>query len=81
MCEALKQLIESDLRPFVLSAREVYTREGDFDRERELDELLATFDEIVADIESGMMDIWECGELHDEFKRYRESGEFLDRIT
>ncbi|WP_456451543.1 hypothetical protein [Hydrogenimonas sp.] len=81
MCESLKTLIETDLRPFVLSAKAVYAREGDFDRERDLENLLETFEEIVADIEAGTMDAWECGELHDEFKRHRESGDFLDRIT
>ncbi|WP_456449663.1 hypothetical protein [Hydrogenimonas sp.] len=81
MCEALKSLIRDDLRPFIESAKEVFAREGDFEREDELDELLGTFDEIVLDIENGVMEMWECGELYEEFRRYRESGDFLDKIS
>ncbi|WP_456382154.1 hypothetical protein [Hydrogenimonas sp.] len=81
MCEALKSLIRDDLRPFIESAKKVFAREGDFEREDELDELLGTFDEIVLDIENGVMEMWECGELYEEFRRYRESGDFLDKIS
>ncbi len=81
MCEELKSLIRDDLRPFIESAKEVFAREGDFEREDELDELLGTFDEIVLDIENGVMEMWECGELYEEFRRYRESGDFLDKIS
>ena len=81
MCEDLKTLIQNDLSPFIRSAKDLFQREGDFEREAELEELLSTFDEIVEDIDNEVMDIWECGELYDEFKRYRESGNFLDKIS
>ena len=81
MCDDLKSLIRDDLRPFIETAKDVFAREGDFEREEELDELLGTFDEILLDIENGVMEMWECGELYEEFKRYRESGDFLDKIS
>ncbi|BBG65306.1 hypothetical protein NNO_0603 [Hydrogenimonas sp.] len=31
-------------------------------------------------IRGHIMDEWECGELYEEFRRYRKSGEFLDKI-
>jgi hypothetical protein len=81
MCNDLKSLIHDDLRPFIESAKAIFAREGDFEREEELEELLGTFDEIVQDIDGGVMEAWECGELYEEFKRYRESGDFLDKIS
>ncbi|WP_300367322.1 hypothetical protein [Hydrogenimonas sp.] len=81
MCDDLKSLIRDDLRPFIESAKAIFAREGDFEREEELGELLETFDEIVRDIEDDLMEVWECGELYEEFKRYRESGDFLDKIS
>ena len=81
MCDRLKEYIRSDLYPFVTTAMEVFAREGDFEREEELAELLATFDEILADIDAGEMDVWECGELAEEFRRYRAGGDFLDKIS
>jgi hypothetical protein len=81
MCDDLKSLIRDDLRPFIESAKAIFAREGDFEREEELEELLGTFDEIVQDIDGGVMEAWECGELYEEFKRYRESGDFLDKIS
>jgi len=81
MCDDLKSLIRDDLRPFIESAKAIFAREGDFEREEELEELLGTFDEIVQDIDGGVMEAWECGELYEEFKRYRESGDFFDKIS
>ncbi|WP_201352713.1 hypothetical protein [Hydrogenimonas urashimensis] len=81
MCEELKAMIEGDLRPFVETAKDLYLREGNFEREEDLTDLLRTFDEIVEDIDNGVMDLWECGELYEEFRRHRESGDFLDKIS
>ncbi len=81
MCEGLKQYIETDLYPFVREAMEASDRQGEADRRKELQALLETFDEIVADIVSGEMDAWECGELYEEFRRHRAAGDFLDRIS
>ncbi|WP_457597715.1 hypothetical protein [Hydrogenimonas sp.] len=81
MCDALETLLKEELIPFVETAKSAFEREGDFDRQGDMEELLETFDEILADIASGLMEAWECGELHDEFRRYRESGDFLGRIS
>ncbi len=80
MCEELEHLIEGDLKPFLKSAVSALGREGDETRVREIEELLESLDEMVEDIRSGFMDSWECGELYEELKASRESGDFLDKI-
>ncbi|WP_456402009.1 hypothetical protein [Hydrogenimonas sp.] len=81
MCEKLERMIEDELRPFLQTACSVFEREGDDERAGEIGDLLQTFGEMLDDIRNGVMDEWECGELYDEFRRYRESGDFLDRIS
>ncbi len=81
MCEKLERMIEEDLRPFLQTAASVFEREGDGKRAAEIGDLLQTFAEMIEDIRNGNMDEWECGELYEEFGRYRESGEFLERIS
>jgi hypothetical protein len=81
MCTRLKDFIETDLRPFVAEVLALYRKEGASERIEALEALEATFDEILGDIANGLMDAWECGELYEEFKRYRESGDFLDKIS
>ena len=80
MCEKLETYIKGDLLPFLESARTVYEREGDDSRVLAIDDLRQTLAEMVGDIEEQIMDEWECGELYEEFRKYRESGEFLDKI-
>jgi hypothetical protein len=80
VCEKLETYINGDLLPFLESARTVYEREGDDSRVLAIDDLRQTLAEIVEDIRGHIMDEWECGELYEEFRKYRESGEFLDKI-
>ena len=81
MCDELKSYLKEDLIPFVESAREAFAQNGDEKRVADLTELLESFYEMIEDIDSGIMEMWECGELYDEFRRYRESGDFLDKIS
>jgi hypothetical protein len=81
VCERFQELIEKDLIPYIAAARDEFAREGDNERVEEMDDLLRTFVEIIDDIQNKIMDEWECGELYEAFKRSRESGEFLDKIT
>ncbi len=81
MCEELEQFIKKDLYPFLKSACLAFERSGEESRASEIEELLESLAEIVEDIKSQMMDEWECGELYEEFKRHRESGDFLDKIS
>ncbi|WP_457592985.1 hypothetical protein [Hydrogenimonas sp.] len=81
MCEALERLINDDLKPFLKSACSAFEREGDTLRVAEIEELLQSLNEMVEDIRNGVMDSWECGELYEEFKTHRESGDFLDKIS
>ncbi len=80
MCESLKSLIETDLKPFLQSRVTECLQNGDAERAEEIEHFLRSLDEMEEDMESGAMDSWECGELYEEFKRLRESGEFLDKI-
>ncbi len=80
MCEKLETYINGDLLPFLESARSAYEREGDEDRVFQIDDLSRSLVEMVEDIRNGVMESWECGELYEEFRRYRESGDFLDKI-
>ena len=81
MCGDLTEMIERELIPLVREAMETAAGEGEETREAELGELLATLEEILSDIDAEIMDAWECGELLEEFRRYRASGEILDRIS
>ena len=81
MCEDLSRMIGEDLRPYLQAVRDEYAREADENRVGEIEDLLQTLTEIADDIESGVMDEWECGELYEEFKRARESGQLLDKMS
>ncbi|MCF6200534.1 MAG: hypothetical protein L3J42_00130 [Hydrogenimonas sp.] len=80
MCEELVRFIKEELNPYLKRVRLAFESEGEYLRAAQIVELEETFAEILEDIDSRMMDEWECGELYEEFKRYRESGEFLDKI-
>ncbi|NPA30198.1 MAG: hypothetical protein GXO33_08450 [Epsilonproteobacteria bacterium] len=77
MCEKLKALIQSRILPLMQEemARQSGQKADDLTRARE------SFEEMLADMAEGLMDEWECGELHDEFVRYLQSGDFLDKIS
>ena len=77
VCERLRRYILEELTPLLQESRKIFERESEADRVEAIDELLATFEEIVSDVEGEAMDEWECGELYDEFRRYREQGDLL----
>ncbi len=77
MCESLKVLVHEELLPMV---KEAVSFAG-ADRKESLEALVATFEEILEDIDKRSMDAWECGELYEEFTRYMAEGDFLDKIS
>jgi len=59
MCETLKTEIQRRYLPFL--------RDVPGEAARELAESL---EEMIRDIDEGIMEMWECGEMVEEFKRY-----------
>ncbi|WP_353662113.1 hypothetical protein [Hydrogenimonas sp. SS33] len=80
MCETLKTYLRHVMKPQLEALEKQMEAEGNEETLSSVRELIQTFGEIVSDIESEAMDEWECGELYEEFKRYKESGDLSSLV-
>ena len=81
MCNALRRMIQEDLIPYVTQTVAKLQKKSDTQKAAGAEEFLSSLREMLEDIEAGFMDEWECGELYETFRSYRQSGDFLDKIA
>ncbi|WP_456485627.1 hypothetical protein [Hydrogenimonas sp.] len=81
MGEELIRMIKERISPLVYQTKKELEYKNENERAAELEEFLQTLHEIIEDIQSGVMDEWECGELYEDFKKYEQSGTIIENLV
>ncbi|WP_456322671.1 hypothetical protein [Hydrogenimonas sp.] len=81
MGEELIRMIKERISPLVYQTKKELEYKNENERAAELEEFLQTLHEIIEDIQNGVMDEWECGELYEDFKKYEQSGTIIENLV